>query len=134
MIAELERLSAAWTPVSEVLSVPHTEAEYLRISALLDLVVDEVGEHDSHPLASMLETLGALVDAYEREHIRDLPSTPVAVLQLLMDEHGLNQSDLPEVGSQGVVSEILSGRRQLNVRQVRALSERFAVSPAVFIA
>lgn len=51
-----------------------------------------------------------------------------------MDEHGLNQSDLPEVGSQGVVSEILRGRRQLNVRQVRALSERFGVSPAVFIA
>ena len=50
-----------------------------------------------------------------------------------MDEHGLSQSDLPEVGSQGVVSEILRGRRQINVRQVRALSERFGVSPAVFI-
>ena len=134
MITELERLSEAWTQISEVLSVPHTEAEYLRISALLDLVADEVGERDSHPLASMMETLGALVDAYEREHVRELPSGPAAVLRLLMDEHGLNQSDLPEVGSQGVVSEILRGRRQLNVRQVRALSERFGVSPAAFIA
>ena len=134
MITELERLSEAWTQISEVLSVPHTEAEYLRISALLDLVADEVGERDSHPLASMMETLGALVDAYEREHVRELPSVPAAVLRLLMDEHGLNQSDLPEVGSQGVVSEILRGRRQLNVRQVRALSERFGVSPAAFIA
>ena len=133
MIAELERLSEAWTPISEVLSVPHTEAEYSRISALLDLVVDEVGEHELHPLASMMETLGALVDAYEREQVRELPSSPVAVLRLLMDEHGLNQSDLPEVGSQGVVSEILRGRRQINVRQVRALSERFEVSPVVFI-
>ncbi len=50
-----------------------------------------------------------------------------------MDEQGLNQSDLPEVGSQGVVSEILRGGRQINVRQVRALSERFGVSPAAFI-
>ncbi len=133
MIAELERLSEAWTQISEILSVPHTEAEYLRISALLDVVVDEVGEHDSHPLAAMMETLGTLVDAYEREHVKELPSSPVAVLRLLMDEHGLNQSDLPEVGSQGVVSEILRGRRQINVRQVRALSERFGVSPAVFI-
>ena len=133
MIAELERLSAAWTPISEVLSVPHTEAEYSRIGALLDLVVDEVGEHESHPLASLMETIGALVDSYEREHVRELPSSPVAVLRLLMDEHGLNQSDLPEVGSQGVVSEILHGRRQINVRQVRALSERFGVSPAVFV-
>ena len=133
MIAELERLSDAWTQIGEVLSVPHTEAEYLRISAFLDLVVDEVGEHDSHPLASMMETLGTLVDANEREHVRELPGGPVAVLRLLMDEHGLSQSDLPEVGSQGVVSEILRGRRQINLRQVRALSERFGVSPAVFI-
>ena len=133
MIVELERLSDAWTQIGEVLSVPHTEAEYLRISAILDLVVDEVGEHDSHPLASLMETLGTLVDAYEREHLRELPGDPAAVLRLLMDEHGLSQSDLPEVGSQGVVSEILRGRRQINVRQVRALSERFGVSPAVFI-
>ena len=133
MIAELERLSVAWTQMSEVLSVPHTEAEYLRISGLLDLVVDEVGEHDSHPLASLMETLGTLVDAYEREHVVELPASPVAVLRFLMDEHGLTQSDLPELGSQGVVSEILRGRRQINVRQVRALSARFGVSPAAFI-
>ena len=71
MIAELERMSDAWAQIGEVLSVPHTEAEYLRISALLDLVVDEVGEHDSHPLASLMETLGTLVDAYEREQVRE---------------------------------------------------------------
>ena len=119
--------------MSEVLSVPHTEAEYRRISTLLDLVLDEVGEDDSHPLASLMETLGALVNAYEREHVRGFPGSPVEALRLLMDEHELSQSDLPEVGSQGVVSELLGGRRQINVRQVRALSERLGVSPAVFI-
>ena len=133
MIAELERLSVAWTQMSEVLSVPHTEAEYLRISAFLDLLVDEVGEDDLHPLASLVETLGALVDAYEREHVAEPAGSPVQVLRMLMDEHGLSQTELPEVGSQGVVSEVLRGRRQINVRQVRALSERFGVSPAVFV-
>lgn len=48
-------------------------------------------------------------------------------------QHGLRQSDLPEIGSQGVVSEILVGKRELNIRQVRALSERFGVSAATFI-
>ncbi len=48
-------------------------------------------------------------------------------------EHHLTQSNLPEIGSQGVVSEILSGQRELNVRQIRALASRFHVSPAVFI-
>jgi HTH-type transcriptional regulator/antitoxin HigA len=50
-----------------------------------------------------------------------------------MEEHGLTQSDLSEIGSQGVVSEILNNKRELNVRQLRALARRFHVSPAVFL-
>jgi hypothetical protein len=45
----------------------------------------------------------------------------------------LVDSDLPEIGSQGVVSETLAGNRELNLRQVRALSESFAVSAATFV-
>lgn len=50
----------------------------------------------------------------------------------LMEEHELTQSDLSEIGTQGVVTEISSGKRQLNVRQIKCLTERFGVSPAVF--
>jgi HTH-type transcriptional regulator/antitoxin HigA len=50
-----------------------------------------------------------------------------------MEEHGLTQADLPEVGSQGVVSEILNGKRELNVRQIRYLAGKFKVSSAVFL-
>ena len=49
-----------------------------------------------------------------------------------MEEHSLSQSDLPEIGSQGVVSEILNGKRKLNVRQIQGLAKRFQVSPATF--
>lgn len=55
------------------------------------------------------------------------------MLRYLMDEHSLRQSDLREIGSQGVVSEIIKGRRELNVRQIRAQAKHFGVSPAVFI-
>jgi HTH-type transcriptional regulator/antitoxin HigA len=51
-----------------------------------------------------------------------------------MEEHGLTQSELPEIGSQGVVSEVLSGERELNIRQIRRLAKQFRVSPAVLIA
>jgi HTH-type transcriptional regulator/antitoxin HigA len=50
-----------------------------------------------------------------------------------MEEHGLKQNDLKELGSQGVVSEIMSGKRNLNVRQIKNLSKRFKVSAATFI-
>ncbi len=50
-----------------------------------------------------------------------------------MEEHGLKQKDLTELGSPGVVSEILSGKRELNKRQIKSLSERFKCNPAIFI-
>ena len=50
-----------------------------------------------------------------------------------MEEHELAQSDMPEIGSQGVLSEILSGKRDLNVRQIAQLATRFGVSPALFM-
>jgi HTH-type transcriptional regulator/antitoxin HigA len=56
----------------------------------------------------------------------------VEVLRFLMREHGLSQRDLPEVGTQSVVSEVLAEKRQLNVRQIRALSKRFGVTADVF--
>jgi len=52
--------------------------------------------------------------------------------KFLMEQHGLTQGDLPEIGSQGVVSEILRGKRELNVRQIGALSKRFHLPPDVF--
>jgi HTH-type transcriptional regulator/antitoxin HigA len=50
-----------------------------------------------------------------------------------MEAHSPMQSELPEIESQGVVSEILSGQRELNIRQIRRLAKRFGVSPVVFI-
>jgi HTH-type transcriptional regulator/antitoxin HigA len=50
-----------------------------------------------------------------------------------MQEHCLKQKDMTELGSPGVISEILSGKRELNKRQIKALSVRFGCSPAVFI-
>jgi len=58
---------------------------------------------------------------------------PVVVENRIIQEHGARQGDLPEIGSQGVVSEILSGKRSLNTRQVKALGLRFGLSPVVFI-
>jgi HTH-type transcriptional regulator/antitoxin HigA len=50
-----------------------------------------------------------------------------------MKEYELKQKDLSELGSQGVVSEILNRQRDLNLRQVKALSERFKVPATAFI-
>jgi HTH-type transcriptional regulator / antitoxin HigA len=101
-----------------------------RLNYLLDLVED----NETHPLYSLLDTLGILIEGYDREHYQIEDSPPQEILAFLMSEHNLSQGDLPEIGSQGVVSEILSGKRELNLRQIKALAKRFNVSPVTFIA
>lgn len=46
--------------------------EYDQVVALLDSLIDEVGEDESHPLASLMEVLGVLVEKYEDEHVPEL--------------------------------------------------------------
>ena len=51
-----------------------------------------------------------------------------------MDQHGLTQQDLrPEIGSESLVSLVLSGKRNLTVAHMRALARRFGVPAAVFL-
>ena len=104
-----------------------TRRDYLRARRMLDRIIDAIGNEESGPAADLAETLGIFIERYEARHVRIPATTPAAVLRLLMDQHGLVQSDLPEVGSQGVVSEILRGKRRLNARQVLALTHRFGI-------
>lgn len=119
--------------VRDIFTVPHNEKEYKKLVLFLDSIIDEVGEDETHSLASLMETLGSLMESYESEHVPDFTGDPIYALKALMKEHGLKQTDMNEIGSQGVVSEVLSGQRSLNTRQIKTLSERFGVSSAVFI-
>lgn len=104
-----------------------TRRDYLRARRILDRIIDSIGEDESGPAADLAETLGIFIDRYEARHVRMAATTPADVLRLLMEQHGLVQSDLADIGSQGVVSEILNGKRQLNARQIGVLTRRFGI-------
>jgi HTH-type transcriptional regulator / antitoxin HigA len=110
-----------------------TEHEYDAAVARLDALVDEVGDNSRDARYRLIETLSVLIEAYDREHHNLPEASSLEVLRFLMGEHGLTQKDLPEIGSQGVVSEVLAGRRRLNVRQIEALAVRFGVDAGAFI-
>lgn len=61
-----------WRPMADTLYVPHTGEEYNTLVALLDELVDEVGEDESHPLASLVEVIGVLIEKYEDENVPEL--------------------------------------------------------------
>lgn len=126
------QLQTHWQNISPLLTI-RNEREYDAAVERMNELLDKIGTDENHSLYSLLDTLGTLIQAYEEEH-HSIPEVEGAeILRYLMEEHGLTQSELPEVGSQGVVSEILNGKRELNIRQIRALAERFDVSPAVFV-
>jgi HTH-type transcriptional regulator/antitoxin HigA len=125
-------LQTHWDVISHLLII-RNEKEYNAAVKRLNDLQDEIGINEKHSLYTLLDTLGTLVHAYKEEHYPIPEATGTQVLRFLMDEHGLTQLDLPEVGSQGMVSEILNNKRELNVRQIRALSEKFNVSAAVFV-
>jgi HTH-type transcriptional regulator / antitoxin HigA len=84
------------------------EREYDRAVKRLNTLLDEVGTNERHPLYGLLDTLGTLIHAYEEEHFKEPEPSGPEMLRFFMEEHGLRQSDLPEVGSQREVSEVLN--------------------------
>jgi len=133
MIAhKLEEIEKIWPSVAPIFSVPQTPEAYSNLVRLLDDVANKVGEDEKHPLALLMDTLGTLIEAYETEHFPEPDVSPSETLIFLMEEHGLQQNDLPELGSQEAVSEILAGKRKLDIHQIHALSKRFNVAPSVF--
>jgi HTH-type transcriptional regulator / antitoxin HigA len=117
-----QKLQTHWRAVEPLLSV-RNEDEYDLAVERLNQLIDEVGTDEQHPFYMLLDTLGTLIHACAEQHHTFPAASGVEPLQYLMEEHALTQSDLPEVGSQGVVSEILRGKRQLNERQIRVLAE-----------
>ena len=112
----------------------HSKAQYNRMVQLMNGLVDEVGGNEKHPLADLLEIVGDLIAVYEARYYSIANAEPREVLRLLMEQNNLQQKDLAtELGSQSVVSEVLSGKREINTRQAKALAARFAVSPGAFL-
>ena len=131
----LNDLQRAWQQISQAAHIApiRDEAHYNEMVKLADLLVDGIGAAKKHPLLDLLDLVSELIRAYDAEHFVVPEASPRKVLLFLMEQHGLSQSDLPEVGNQSVISMLLSGTRQFNVRQIQALSARFHVSSSAFL-
>jgi HTH-type transcriptional regulator / antitoxin HigA len=68
----IQQAEAGWRSVNKILYVPHDDAEYERLVSILDQLIDEVGEDEAHPLASLMEILSVLIERYEDEHVPEI--------------------------------------------------------------
>ena len=109
------------------------EAHYAELMAFVDECFDRFGGDDRHPVFTLVNLVADRIMEYEAANYPMPPAaTPAEVLAFLMDQHGLKQADLPELGGQSVVSDILNGKRTINLRQAKALAARFSVGLEMF--
>jgi len=69
---DVTKTADAWSLLANKIYVPHSEEEYRQLVSLLNSLIDEVGENESHPLASLMEIVGVLIEKYEDEHVPEL--------------------------------------------------------------
>ena len=113
-------------------AVIHSERENERCIAMLEELDSKLNPNPAE--RRLAELLTILIEEFEEKNYPLKASTPVAVLSELMLANSLKQKDLIDTfGTPSIVSEVLSGKRQLAIRHIRDLSRRFRVSPAVFL-
>lgn len=134
-VPEPQAILRAWMPFKEVLGVTsvHSEKDYVQARATIEMLLDEIGDNENHPLADVLDYLADQVVAYEDVHHPIQYAEPKEVLRLLMDQHGLKQEDLADCAPQSRISDILNGRRAISEEIAKKLAKRFDVSAAVFL-
>jgi HTH-type transcriptional regulator / antitoxin HigA len=69
---DIDQTITNWISIADTIFVPYTEAEYESLVNLLDWLVDQVGEDETHPLASMMDVIGVLIENYESANIPEL--------------------------------------------------------------
>jgi len=86
------------------------------------------------PEADRLELLVLIISNYEREKFPIELPTPIEAIKFRMEQQGLSQKDLiPYIGSRSKVSELLSGKRPLSLKMIRALTEHLGIPAKVLL-
>jgi HTH-type transcriptional regulator/antitoxin HigA len=131
----LPEISQAWAKLQSVALIRtiRNEADFERMHAYANELSDEVGDDENHPLYSLFEIVMDIIDRWEGDHVIIPDSPPREVLRFLLEENGLKQKDLAEIASPALISDILSGRREISKKLARSLASRFNTSVEVFV-
>jgi HTH-type transcriptional regulator/antitoxin HigA len=131
-VKALEKTWAAFDRVAHLRPI-RNDIEYERTVALMNGLLDVVGDQEGHVLAGLLDLVSELVQDFDADHYAIEASEPREVLRYLIEQRGLKQSDLAQVVPQSNLSAILAGKRKISATLAGKLARYFNVSPAVFI-
>lgn len=137
VVQAMKSLSQQLTQVMLWLQCINSDQQYDKLLALMNELVEDC---DANQL--LIDLLFPVLEEYEETAERfkafnqriETLEPDIAMLRLLIDQHGLTQSDFQqEIGGKSLVSQILSGRHSLTLGHIRALSRRFGIPAAMFV-
>lgn len=132
---DIDAVTSSYQALSKLvpLKAITSEAGYQKAVASLEQLLDAGGANERHPLAGLVEALGELIESYEARAHSMPAGAPRDALAFLMQQHGLRQSDLTSIASQGTISAILSGNRGISRQLATKFAAHFGVSIAAFV-
>lgn len=127
-------ISESWNRFESETHIGHISSKtaYKKAVAMADDLLDRGAMDDGSKYYSLFMTLSDLIYAYDQANYPAEDVSGADMLRFLMSQHGLTQGQVPEIGGQSLVSDILRGARKLTVEHIKKLSQRFGVSPASF--
>ena len=134
-LLHIQEILQVWTSFRKLVGVTsvRTESDYERACAIVDALLEIVGDNEEHPLADVLDYFADQVKKYEDEHFPIPDASPREVLSFLMEQHGLKQEDLSDCAPQSRISDIMTGRRSISKQVAKRLAARFHVRADVFL-
>jgi HTH-type transcriptional regulator/antitoxin HigA len=132
---DIRAIQSSWAAFESMVHLRpiHDEAGYDQMIALMNSLLDVVGDDEDHALAGLLELVGDIVSKYEREHYAIEAAAPNDSLRFLIEARGLSQEDLSAIVPQSNLSAILAGKRKISATLAGKLGKFFDVSPALFV-
>ena len=130
----VEQISHSWSDIAPLLTPVLSEEECDRREEQIRKLIKLNEDKKDAQISYLIECIALTISDYEKQEFSWEKPTAIEVLKYLMEEHGLNEGDLPEIGDQNLVSDLLTGKKELNVTMIKRLALRFGISPKTFLA
>lgn len=129
----LEQIAQSWQNIAPLLIPLSSEEDCERREEQLKKLIKLNQPKKDPQISHLIKSIALTIEEYEKKEFPLEKATGIEVLQYLMTEHDLNESDFPEIGNQDLVSELLSGKQELNLKMIKVLAKRFGVTEQTFL-
>ncbi len=130
----VEQISHSWSDIAPLLTPILCEEDCERREEQIRKLIKLNEDKKNVQISYLIQYMALTISDYEKQEFPLEKPTAIEVLQYLMTEHGLNECDLPEIGDENLVSDLLTGQQELNLSMIKILALRFGISPKTFLA